>query len=166
MSELLERELSRVLHNLPGEPAVQPTLYADVQQRARRIRRQRYGGTALAAAAAVIIAAVVPSVFFGHGTRAAPPANEPVTTWPTRGALGHDIALRQAAVTTWQHALTAAPRGRLSEPPAVLYADHTPGVGVVVVLAGPEPRGGDRVVVVRGSDAQHLSLYADQKSFD
>src|SRR3954447_25556359 len=114
MSELLERELSRVLHDLPGEPGVQPTLYTDVQGRARRLRRRRYGSAVAAVVVAVLVAVLVPGALFNrsnHGRPRPPAGGSDITTWPARGSLVSDFALRQAAVTTWQSALTVAHRG-------------------------------------------------------
>jgi hypothetical protein len=163
MGELLERELSRVLHELPAERAVQPTLYADVQNRARRIRRVRYAGTAFAAAVAVAIAAIVPTTLLGRHDSSAPriPANSEVTSWPARGSLAGDQALRRAAIAAWQRALTSAHRGKLTQPVHELYADTVRDVGVVVVLAGAEPHGGQHSVVVIGRDSQRLSVWSD-----
>ena len=166
MSELLERELSRVLHDMPGEATPQPTLYAEINRRARQIRRRRYSSGALLAAVAVSIAAAVPAVLLGNRNHAAPPAvpagpSKPLTAWPARGALVHDATTRANATDAWNRALIAAGRGRLTHPVHELYADRVPGVGLVIVLTGVEPRGGDRTVILSGPTAAHLSVYVD-----
>ncbi|MFL6239555.1 MAG: hypothetical protein ACJ735_08735 [Actinomycetes bacterium] len=166
MSDLVERELSRILQELPDERSADPTFYLGVQQHARRIRRMRYAGAALAAAVAVTIAAITPSVLLSHNSRSSPPAGgSNVATWSARGGLATDAAVRQSAIRTWERALKAAHRGKLAEPVHEIYADHVPDVGIVVVLSGPEPRGGMRSVVLTGPDAKRLSLRSDVPLF-
>jgi hypothetical protein len=164
-NDALERELSRVLHELPGEPAAHPGRLREVQRRSARIRKQRY---AAAAALVVIFVAAIAAVPFGlrdgHGGQQKQiPSTEP-SAWPTRGALAGDASIRTHAIAAWQRALTAAHRGRLHETVHEVYADHIRGVGVVVVLSGVEPRGSDRTVIVSGADSDHLRVYADESA--
>jgi hypothetical protein len=166
MSDTIERDISRLLQASVSEETPPAGIHVGaVVKRAQRIRAQRLAVSAVAVVVAVLVAALVPLAVLRHDA-SAPPIAPTIDSsmWPTRGDRAHDKALIARARAAWDQALVRAGRGHLTEPAQTLFAGHVPGLfwgdGIVVVQVGPEPHGGQRLVVTTDVGAER-TVYAD-----